>query len=76
VAVDPSEADNRGVDVEQVVRRARELFGSDHVTVAAALDSLAMQLQHAGDIPGAERLYRESERIWRKGGGNHPKTGG
>src|SRR5262249_26789573 len=34
-------------------------------TVAAALDSLAIQRQHAGDLPAAERLYREAERIWR-----------
>src|SRR5262249_23085291 len=46
VAVDPAEADNREIDVERVVRRARELFGNDHATVAAALDSLAIQRQH------------------------------
>jgi tetratricopeptide (TPR) repeat protein len=71
-AVDPAEADNRQVDVEPVVERARELFGKDHVTVAAALDSLAMRMQHAGDLAGAERLYRESERIWRKNGDKSP----
>ncbi len=71
-AVDPSEANKRQVDVERVVERARELFGKDHVTVAAALDSLAMRLQHSGDLAGAERLYRESERIWRKNGDKTP----
>jgi tetratricopeptide (TPR) repeat protein len=71
-AVDPAEANSRQVDVERVVERARALFGKDHVTVAAALDSLAMRLQHAGDLAGAERLYRESERIWRKNGDKSP----
>jgi len=65
VAVHPSEADNREIDVERVVHRSRELFGNDHTTVAAALDSLATQRQHAGDLPAAEKLFRESERIWR-----------
>ena len=73
VAVNPSEADNREVDVEHVVHRARELFGNDHATVAAALDSLAMQWQHAGDSAAAEKLYRESEHIWRKTAANPAK---
>ena len=70
VAVNPSEADSREVDVEQVIRQARELFGNDHATVAAALDSLAMRSQHAGDMSSAERLFRESSRIWRMKGNN------
>ncbi|MSR59121.1 MAG: serine/threonine protein kinase [Planctomycetaceae bacterium] len=65
VAANPTDADGRQVDVEQVVRRARGLFGNDHATVAAALDGLGMQFQHAGDFPAAGKLYRESERIWR-----------
>jgi serine/threonine protein kinase/tetratricopeptide (TPR) repeat protein len=73
VAVNPSEAANREVDVEHVVQRARQLFGNDHATVAAALDSLAMQWQHAGDSAAAEKLFRESERIWRKTGTNPAK---
>ncbi|HEY2251353.1 MAG TPA: tetratricopeptide repeat protein, partial [Planctomycetaceae bacterium] len=72
VAVNPSEADGREVDVEKVIRQARELFGSDHATVAAALDSLAMRSQHAGDMASAERLFRESSRIWRMKGKNSP----
>jgi tetratricopeptide (TPR) repeat protein len=31
-----------------------------------------MRLQHAGDLRGAERLYRESERIWRKNAEKSP----
>jgi serine/threonine protein kinase/tetratricopeptide (TPR) repeat protein len=73
VAVDPSEADNRAIDVERVVRRARELFGNDHTTVAAALDGLAIQRQHAGDFRAAERLYREAEQIWRNSRANPAK---
>jgi len=72
VAVNPSEADGREVDVEKVIRQARELFGNDHATVAAALDSLAMRSQHAGDLPSAERLFRESSSIWRMKGKNSP----
>ncbi len=72
VAVNPSEADGREVDVEKVIRQARELFGSDHATVAAALDSLAMRSQHTGDMASAERLFRESSRIWRMKGKNSP----
>jgi serine/threonine protein kinase len=64
-SVDPEEAARRNVDVERTVRRARELFGNDHATVAATLSSLALQLQHSGDMAAAERLYRESVGIWR-----------
>ena len=63
--VNPAEAEGREIDVEEVVARARKLFGNDHATVAAALDSLALQEQHAGKLSSAERLYRESARIWR-----------
>jgi serine/threonine protein kinase/Flp pilus assembly protein TadD len=70
VAVNPSEAESREVDVEKVIRQARELFGNDHATVAAALDSLAMRSQHAGDMVSAERLFRESSRLWRMKGNN------
>ena len=41
-------------------------------TVAAALDSLAMRSQHTGDMASAERLLRESSRIWRMKGRNSP----
>lgn len=71
-AVNPSEAESRDIDVEHVVRRARELFGNDHATVAAALEGLALQLQHAGNLASAEQLYRESERIWRSRGDKSP----
>jgi serine/threonine protein kinase len=64
-SVDPEEAAKRGLDVERVVTRARELFGNDHATVAATLSSLALQLQHSGNLIAAEPLYRESIRIWR-----------
>jgi serine/threonine protein kinase/tetratricopeptide (TPR) repeat protein len=65
VAVNPHESAGQQLDVEQVIRRARELFGNDHATVAAALDNLAMRAQHTGDVAAAERLFRESSRIWR-----------
>ncbi|MBI3860326.1 MAG: protein kinase, partial [Planctomycetia bacterium] len=72
VAVNPHEAAGQQLDVEQVVRRARELFGNDHATVAAALDNLAMRAQHTGDVSSAERLYRESSRIWMMYGAKTP----
>ncbi len=72
VAVNPHESAGQQLDVEQVIRRARELFGNDHATVAAALDSLAMRAQHTGDVAAAERLFRESSRIWRMYGAKTP----
>jgi serine/threonine protein kinase/tetratricopeptide (TPR) repeat protein len=70
LSVDPEEAASRNVDVQRVVTRARELFGSDHATVAATLSSLALQLQHSGNAAAAEPLYRESLRIWRSVSGD------
>jgi serine/threonine protein kinase len=65
VTVNPSDTASHEVDVEKVLRQARDLFGNDHATVAAALDSLAMRSQHTGDLASAESLFRESSRIWR-----------
>jgi serine/threonine protein kinase/tetratricopeptide (TPR) repeat protein len=72
VAVNPQESAGQQLDVEQVVRRARELFGRDHATVAAALDCLATRSQQTGDIAAAEQLFRESSRIWRIYGSQSP----
>ncbi|MFN0052402.1 MAG: protein kinase domain-containing protein [Planctomycetales bacterium] len=65
VAINPADADARQVDVEEVAQRARRLFGHDHATVAAALDSLGTQLQHSGNFADAEQLFSEAEQIWR-----------
>ncbi|UCF33560.1 MAG: serine/threonine protein kinase [Phycisphaerales bacterium] len=66
VSTDPQQAVRYGIDVEDVVRTAREVFGEDHATVAATLRSHALQLQSAGNLEAAERLYEESLRIWRE----------
>jgi len=65
LTVNPGEADGGRIDVEQVTARARKLFGDQHATVAAALDRLGTQAQHAGDFKASERLFRESEATWR-----------
>lgn len=62
VATDPNRLSD--VDVQQVVKTARKVFGDDHATVAATLSSRAAQLQSTGSYEDAERLYRESIRIW------------
>jgi tetratricopeptide (TPR) repeat protein len=72
VAVNPDESAGGQLDAERVMQRARKLFGNDHATVAAALDSLALRAQHTGDFAAAERLFRESSRIWRMYGANTP----
>lgn len=64
-SVDPHEAEERDLDVASVLERTRALFGHDHSTVAAILSSLALQLQHSGNVEDAEPLYDESLRIWR-----------
>jgi tetratricopeptide (TPR) repeat protein len=66
LSTNPDEAIVSGVDVEQVVATAREVFGDDHATVAATLSSHALQLQSAGELEAAEQLYRESLAIWRE----------
>ncbi|MBS0263583.1 MAG: tetratricopeptide repeat protein [Planctomycetes bacterium] len=72
VAVNPEETVDQKVDVPKVINRARELFGKDHATVAAALDSLGLRAQRTGDLVTAERLFRESARIWWLHGDNSP----
>ena len=64
VSVDPGQAASMSVDVEDVLQRAREAFGEEHATVAAAVNTLAVQLDNSGDFESSEPLYRESLRIW------------
>lgn len=65
VSTSPDQALTRGVEMESVLAAAREAFGNDHAAVAATLSSRAMQLQSAGDLEGAGRMYNESLRLWR-----------
>jgi len=75
-AVDPSEAASLGIDVDSVVRIAHEAFGDDHAAVAAALNSLAVQLQNAGNLAAAESLLREALGLWKSNyGDNHLNVG-
>jgi serine/threonine protein kinase len=66
LSTDPARALVRDVDVERVIATARDVFGDDHGTVAATLSSRALQLQSAGELEAAERLYAASLRIWRE----------
>jgi tetratricopeptide (TPR) repeat protein len=76
VSTDAGAALAEGTDVAGVLATARETFGDDHATVAAILSSRATQLQSAGDLQGAEDLYRESLHIWRtRFGDDNPQVG-
>jgi len=76
ISTDPEHALAANADVESVMSRARAVFGEDHATVAATLSSRALQLQSAGDLESAERLYNESLRIWRdQYGDDNPNVG-
>jgi serine/threonine protein kinase len=69
-STDPEQAAGLDLEVERVVKTARDVFGDDHATVAATLASRALQLQQAGNLDAAEPLYRESLRIWRQVAGD------
>jgi len=58
------------------VESACDVFGDDHATVAAAIGSLAAQLQSTGAWDAAEPLYRESVRMWTElKGPDDPRVG-
>jgi serine/threonine protein kinase len=63
---DPEQALQHDVDAAGAVATAREVFGDDHATVAAALSSRAIQMASAGNYAAAEPLHRESIRIWKE----------
>ena len=71
---DPARAADRS-DVESVLATVREVFGEDHATFAAVLNTLALQLHDAGDFEAAAELYRESLAVWKKVyGEQHPNV--
>ena len=71
---DPARAADRR-DVESVLATVREVFGEDHATFAAVLNTLALQLHDAGDFEAAVELYRESLEVWKKVyGEQHPNV--
>ena len=53
-------------NVESVLETVRELFGEEHATYAAVLDTLTLRLRDAGDFAAAEDLCRESLGVWRR----------
>ena len=71
---DPARAADRS-DVESVLATVREVFGEDHATFAAVLDTLALRLHDAGDFDIAAELCRESLEVWKKVyGESHPNV--
>ncbi|HSR50010.1 MAG TPA: serine/threonine-protein kinase [Acidobacteriota bacterium] len=62
--IDSHNSGHSGVETEDVIEEAKQLFGENHPTVAAALSSLALQMQNTGRLNAAETLYRESLKIW------------
>jgi len=72
---DATSASNRS-DVEAVRETVREVFGEDHATYAAVLNTLSARLHDAGEFEIATELSRESLAIWRKlSGDKHPNVG-
>ena len=71
---DPARAADRSA-VESVLATVRDVFGEDHATYAAVLNTLALQLHDAGDFEAAVELYRESLEVWKKVyGERHPSV--
>ncbi len=71
---DPARAAAQG-DVESVLATVREVFGEEHATYAAVLDTLALRLHDAGDFDAASELGRESLGVWKDvHGERHPNT--
>lgn len=62
--------------VDDILRTAREVFGSDHTTVAATLSAMAGQLRGAGDPKGAQALYEEALAIYRAAYGDQHRSVG
>jgi serine/threonine protein kinase/tetratricopeptide (TPR) repeat protein len=59
---------SRGADrreIESVLATVREVFGENHATYAAVLDTLATRLHDAGDFDAAAELSRESLEVWK-----------
>ncbi len=64
------------VNAQSLLLTAREVFGEDHVTVAATLGALGNQLRSAGDAQGARDLFAESLKTYTAAyGPDHPRVG-
>jgi serine/threonine protein kinase/tetratricopeptide (TPR) repeat protein len=62
-------------EVEAVLATVREVFGEEHATYAAVLDTLSVRLHDAGDFATATELCRESLAVWeRVHGEGHPNV--
>ena len=65
-----------GSDIEAVRETVREVFGDDHATYAAVLNTLSSRLHDAGEFKTATELSRESLAIWKRiSGDKHPNVG-
>jgi serine/threonine protein kinase len=61
--------------VEAVLATVREVFGEEHATYAAVLETLADRLHDAGDFAGAVELGREALAVWKRvHGPAHPNV--
>jgi eukaryotic-like serine/threonine-protein kinase len=65
VAVDPEQARAMDVTLDSVLNRSRELFGDDHVIIAAVLSARANSLRSGGQLEEAERALLESINAYR-----------
>ncbi|MFT5284116.1 MAG: serine/threonine protein kinase [Planctomycetota bacterium] len=69
-----SSASQQGI--EEVLATVKELFGKEHATYAAVLDTLSGRLLESGNFEVAEELTRESLSVWRSiHSENHPNVG-
>lgn len=67
--------DNDSAEVERVLATTRDLFGEDHATYAAVLDTLAVRLHDAGDFEGSAELDNASITAWQAlYGRQHPNV--
>ncbi len=60
---DPGRAADRS-EVEEVLATVREVFGENHATYAAVLDTLALRLHDSGNFEEAAELSREALEVW------------
>jgi len=71
---DTTSAASRGA-VEASLLNVRDVFGEEHATYAAVLDTLAMRMHDAGDFERAVELFEESLAIWKQlHGERHPNV--
>jgi len=64
-----------GSELEVVLEDVREVFGEEHATYAAVLDTLSARLLDAGEFERAGELSREALEVWKRTRGErHPNV--